>query len=68
MALVTRVVCNKEGGGKGGRQAMAIRAMATMWAMGMVMRLAGNKEDKSEGGKGNGNGDVRVVGKEEDGR
>ncbi len=46
---------------------MAMRAMATMWAMAMVMRLAGNEEDKGKGGKGNGDGNVRVVGKEEDG-
>jgi hypothetical protein len=31
--LVMRVACDKVGDGKGGRQAMATRAMATMWAM-----------------------------------
>ncbi len=31
------------------------------------MRLAGNKEDKGEGHKGNGDGDMRMVGEEEDG-
>jgi hypothetical protein len=38
--------------------------------MAMVMRLAGNKEDKGKrkGSKGNGDGNVRVAGKEEDGR
>ncbi len=41
-----------------------------MWAMATAMRLAGNKEDKgkgSKGSKGNGNGNVRVGGEEEDG-
>jgi hypothetical protein len=28
--------------------------MATTWAMAMAMRLAGDKEGKAEGGKGNG--------------
>ncbi len=54
MALATRVVCDKEGDGKCGRQAMATRAMATMWVMAMAMRLAGNEEDKGKGSKGNG--------------
>jgi hypothetical protein len=31
-------------------------ATATTWAMGTVMRLAGDKEGKGNGGKGNGNG------------
>ena len=39
----------------------ATRAMATVtattWVMGMMTRLAGDKEGKGEGGKGNGNGD-----------
>ncbi len=39
----------------------------TMWAMASAMRLAGDKEDKCKGGKGNGDGDVRVAGKEKDG-
>ncbi len=68
MALVTSVVCDKEGDGKGGRQAMATRAMAMMWATVTAMRLAGDKEDKGKGSKGNGDNNVRVVGKEEDGR
>ncbi len=67
MVLGTRVACNKEGDGKGGGQATAMRAMVTMWAMVMGMRLAGDKEDKGKGGRGNGDGNVRVVGKEEDG-
>jgi hypothetical protein len=46
---------------------MATRAMATMWAMAMVVRLAGDKDDKGKGGKGNLDGDVKVAGKEEDG-
>jgi hypothetical protein len=46
---------------------MVTRAMATMWAMVMAMRLAGNDECKGKGNKGNGNGDVRVAGKEEEG-
>jgi hypothetical protein len=62
-----KVACNEEGDGKGGRQATATRAMATMWAMATVLRLVGDKEDKGKGGKGNGNGNVRVAGKEEDG-
>ena len=69
MALATRVECNEECDGfggksdsnKGGRQLMATRAMgmvtATMWLMAMVTRLAGDKEGKGEGGKGDGNGD-----------
>ncbi len=44
----------------GDRRAMATRAMAramaTMWAMATVMRLAGDKEGKGNGGKGDGNG------------
>ncbi len=44
---------------------MAMRAKATMWVMAMAMRLAGNKEGKSEGGKGNGDGEFRVAGEEE---
>jgi hypothetical protein len=67
MALATRVACDKEGDGKGGRQAAATRAMAKIWAMATAMRLAGNKEDEGKDGKGNGDGDVRVAGKEEDG-
>ncbi len=59
--VVTKVSCNKEGGGnsgksngdKGGRRATAT---ATMWAMAMEARLAGNKEGKCKGDKGNGDG------------
>jgi hypothetical protein len=69
MALATRVECNKESdcfgskrdGNEGGRQSMAIRAMATVtataWAIVMEMRLEGNKEGKGEDSKGDGNGD-----------
>ncbi len=49
--VAMKVLCNKEGGGdggksdgnKGGRRAMAA---ATMWAMAMETRLAGDKEGK----------------------
>ena len=69
MALATRVGCNEESdgfggksnGNKGGRRLTATRAMATAtattWVMVMVTRLAGNEEGKGEGGKGDGNGD-----------
>jgi hypothetical protein len=69
MVLATRVECDKESNGFGGksngnegcRGLTATRAMATvmasMWAMAMVTRLVGNREGKGEGGKGNGNGD-----------
>ncbi len=30
---------------------------ATIWAMAMATRLAGNKEGKGDGSKGDGNGD-----------
>ena len=68
MLLVTRVECNKESdgfggksdGNEGGRRLMVTRAMttvtATTWVMATVMRLAGNEEGKGEGGKDNGNG------------
>jgi hypothetical protein len=67
MVLVMRVVCNKEGDGKGDGKAMAMRAMMMMWVMATAMRLVGNKEDKGKGGKDNGDGNVMVAGKEEDG-
>jgi hypothetical protein len=59
--VATKVLCNKEGGGdssksngnKSGRQATA---MAKTMAMAMETRLAGNKEGKCKGGKGNGDG------------
>ncbi len=66
---MTRVACNKEGNGnggksngkKGGRQEIAMRVMATAmlttWAMVTVTKLVCNKEGKSKGGKSNGNGD-----------
>ena len=67
--MATRVECDKESDGFGGksngnkvgRQLMATRAMVTVtaatWLMAMVTRSAGDKEGKGEGGKGNGNGD-----------
>ncbi len=69
MALATRVECNEESNGfggksdgnEGGRQLMATRVMATVtattWLMATVMMLAGNEEGKGGGGKGDGNGD-----------
>ena len=69
MALATRVECDKESNGfggksngnEGGRRLTATRvmstAMAMTWVMVMVTRLAGNKEGKGEGGKGDGGGD-----------
>jgi hypothetical protein len=33
-----------------------VMVMAMTWAMGMVTRLAGNKEGKGNGGKGDGDG------------
>ena len=68
MVLATRVECDKESdgfggksnGNEGGRQLTATRALATvtatMWFMVTVMRLAGDEEGKGEGGKGNGDG------------
>ncbi len=69
MALATRVACDKESdgfggksdGSEGGRRLTATRTMvtvtATTWLMAMVTRLAGDKEVKGEGGKGDGDGD-----------
>ncbi len=69
MALATRVECDEESdgfggksnGNKGDRQWMATRVMAAMtvttWVMVMVTRLSGNREGKGEGSKGNGNSD-----------
>ncbi len=63
MALATRVGCNKESdgfggkrnGNEGGRQLTATRAMATVtattWVMVMVTRLAGDEEGKGESGR-----------------
>jgi hypothetical protein len=73
IALATRVACNEEGdgisnkgdGNEGGGQTMVKKAIATMWAMAAVMRVAGDKKDKGEDGKSNGESNVRVVGKEE---
>jgi len=69
MVLATTVECNEESNGfvdksngnEDGMRLTATRAMATvtatMWVMVMVIRLAGNKEGKCEGGKGEGDGD-----------
>ncbi len=54
---------NKGNEDKSGGQATATRAMvtattmATIWAMAKAKRLAGDKERKSKGSKGNGNSD-----------
>ncbi len=40
---------------------MAMRAMATMWAMALALRLAGDKDDKGKGSKGNLDSDMRVA-------
>ncbi len=58
--VATKVSCNEEGGGDGGKsngdegggQAMT---MATMWAMVTETRPAGNERGKCKGGKGYGN-------------
>ncbi len=53
----------KSDGNEGGRRLTATRAMATVtatattWVMAMVTRLAGDKEGKGEGGKGDDGGD-----------
>ncbi len=71
MALATRLECDKESdgfggksdGNKGGRGLTATRAMATAtataatWMMVIVTRLVGNEEGKGEGGKGDVDGD-----------
>ena len=69
MALATRVECDEESdgfggksdGNEGGRRLTVTRAMATVtattWVMATVMKLVGNEEDKGEGGKGDGDGD-----------
>ena len=69
MALATRVECDEESdgfggksdGNEGGRRLTATRAMATVtattWLMVTVTRLAGDEEGKGEGGKGDGDDD-----------
>jgi hypothetical protein len=69
MSLATKVECNKESNGFGGKsdgdkgdgQATATRAMVTVtaktWAMATATRLAGNEEGRGDGGKGDGDGD-----------
>ncbi len=59
--IATKVSCNEEGGGDGGKSdgnKGGGRAMvrATTWAMATATRLAGDKEGKCKGGKGNCNG------------
>jgi hypothetical protein len=78
MALATRVVCNKEGNGNGGKsdgnkgdgQLMATRVIAmaktTPWMMAMATRLAGDIEGKGKGG--NGKGDNNEGGRQQRGR
>jgi hypothetical protein len=75
MALATRVECDEESdgfggksdGNKGARRLTAKRAMvtvtATTWVMATVMRLVGDKEGKGEGGKGDGDGDEGAGGR-----
>ncbi len=71
--MATRVACDEEGddngyksnGNKGDGQAMGTRAMATVmatakattWVMVILRRLAGNKEGRGEGSKGDGDDD-----------
>ncbi len=60
--MATKVWCNKEGGGKGGKSngdegGGQATATTKTWVMAMGTRLASNKEGKCKGGKGNGNGD-----------
>ncbi len=60
--VAMKVLCNKEGGGDGGKSdgdegGWQATATATMWAMVSETRLAGDEEGKCKGGKGNGDGD-----------
>ena len=69
MALATRVECDEESAGfggksdgnEGGRRLTATRVMATVttttWLLVTVTRLAGNAEGKGEGDMGDGDGD-----------
>jgi hypothetical protein len=69
MTLATRVECDEESdgfggkcdGNEGGRGLIATRVMATVtattWLIVTVTRLAGDEEGKGEGGKGDGDGD-----------
>ncbi len=57
--VATKVSCNKEGCGNGGKSdgdegGGQATLTATMWAMAMETRLAGNEEGKCKGGIGNG--------------
>ncbi len=61
-AMGTKVLCNKEGGGNGGKidgneGGGQATETATTWVMVVATRLGVNKEGKCKGGKGNGNGD-----------
>ncbi len=58
--VATKVSCNKEGGGDGGKSdgdegGGRATATATTWVMATAMRLAGNKEGKCKGGTFNSN-------------
>ncbi len=60
--VATKVSCNKEGGGNGGKSdgnegGGRAMAMATTWVMATAMRLAGDKEGKCKGGTFNSDGD-----------
>ncbi len=59
--MAAKVSCNKEGGGDGGKSnhdkdGGQVTATVTTWAMATETRLAGDKEGKCKGSKGNGNG------------
>ncbi len=59
--VATKVLCNKEGGGNGGKSngdegGGRATATATMWAMVTAMRLAVNEEGKCKGGTFNSDG------------
>jgi hypothetical protein len=61
--VATKVLCNKEGGGDGGKSdgdKGGGRAMATvtMWVMGTAMRLAGDKEGECKGSTFDSDGNV----------
>jgi hypothetical protein len=60
--VATKVSCNKEGGGDGGKSdgnegGGRVTATAMTWAMAMAMRLAGDEEGECKGGTFNSNGD-----------
>jgi hypothetical protein len=60
--VTTKVSCNEEGGGDGGKSdgnkgGRGATTMTTTWALVTATRLAGDKEGKCKGGKGNCGGD-----------